>query len=74
MSEAPFFTRDGTVFTPGLVSRGPWSPTSLHARVVIGLLAREIERLHGEPDLIPARLTVDLYRLPDLSPAEVTTR
>jgi hypothetical protein len=74
MSEPPFFTRDGAIFTPGLVSRGPWSPTSLHARVVIGLLAREIERLYGESDLMPARLTVDLYRLPDLSPAEVTTR
>jgi hypothetical protein len=74
MSEEPFFTRSGDAFTPGLVSRGPWSATSLHARVVIGLLAREIERLHGADDFMPARLTVDLYRLPDLSPATVSTR
>jgi hypothetical protein len=42
--------------------------------VVIGLLGREIERRHGDPDYIPARLTVDMYRLPDLSAAEVVTR
>jgi hypothetical protein len=41
---------------------------------VIGLLAAEIERLHCEPGFIPARLTVDMYRLPDLSPVHVTTR
>ncbi|MCZ6888080.1 MAG: thioesterase family protein, partial [Gammaproteobacteria bacterium] len=36
-------------------------------------LAFEIERQHGEPDLQPARLTVDLYRMPDFSAVEVTT-
>ena len=56
------------------MSRGPWSPTSLHARVVMGLLAQEIERAHGGADWTPARLTVDLYRLPDLSPAAVVVR
>ncbi len=74
MSEEPFFTRRGEGYQPTLASRGPWSETSLHARVVIGLLAREIERLHGEEAFIPARLTVDLYRLPDLSLAKLTTR
>ncbi|HEV7159161.1 MAG TPA: acyl-CoA thioesterase domain-containing protein [Caulobacteraceae bacterium] len=70
----PFFTRAGGAFIPGSVSRGPWSATSLHARVLIGLLAAEIEGLHGGPLWMPARLTVDLWRLPDLSPAEVTVR
>ncbi|HEY5289558.1 MAG TPA: acyl-CoA thioesterase domain-containing protein [Caulobacteraceae bacterium] len=76
MNAEPFFVRDGDGdrFQPGAVSRGPWSATSLHARVVIGLLGHEIERLHGGPDFTPARLTTDLYRLPDLSPAEVIVR
>jgi len=74
MSPDPFFSRDGDRFIPGPISRGPWNQTSLHGRVVIGLLAREIERRHGDPDYMPARLTVDMYRLPDLSPAEVVTR
>jgi hypothetical protein len=74
MSNEPFFTRDGERFVPTQSARGPWDPKSLHGRVIVGLLGAEIERRHGEPDLIPARLTVDMYRLPDLSPVEVTTR
>ncbi len=73
MPEEPFFTRRDEGYLPTRASRGPWSETSLHARVVIGLLAREIEGLHGDPQFMPARLTVDLYRLPDLSPASVKT-
>jgi hypothetical protein len=74
MSSEPFFTRDGDRFVPTPISRGPWDQTSLHGRVVIGLLGREIERRHGDPEFMPARLTVDMYRLPDLSPVEVVTR
>jgi len=73
MSNEPFFTRDGARFVPGQVARGPWDPKSLHGRVVVGLLGREIERRADNPEFIPARLTVDMYRLPDLSPVEVTT-
>ncbi len=70
MSE-PFFKRDGNWFVPQPVCAGPWDPTSLHGRVVAGLLAAEIERAHGADDLIPARLTVDLYRLPGFDPLRV---
>jgi Thioesterase-like superfamily len=71
MSNEPFFRRDGDVYQPTPVSRGPWSPTSLHGRVVAGLLGHVIEQRYGEPDMIPARFTIDMYRLPDLSAAEV---
>ena len=74
MSNQPFFTRDGARYVPGSISRGPWDAASLHGRVIIGLLGYEIERLHGDPEFMPARLTVDMYKLPDLSPIEVTTR
>jgi hypothetical protein len=70
----PFFVREGERYQPGKISRGPWSETSLHARVVAGLLAAEIERLYGAPDFMPARFTIDLWRLPDLSPAEIVVR
>jgi hypothetical protein len=70
----PFFIKSGDELTPTPASRGPWDPKSLHGRVVIGLLGAEIERLHCDPGFIPARLTVDMYRLPDLSPVQVTTR
>ena len=74
MKAEPFFRRDGERFVPTLATRGPWDPKSLHGRVVIGLLGREIERRFGDPDFVPARLTVDMYRLPDLSPIEVVVR
>jgi hypothetical protein len=74
MSNPPFFTIEGGHYVPTPAARGPWDPNSLHGRVIAGLLGAEIERLHGDPDFIPARLTVDMYRLPDLSPVEVTTR
>ena len=74
MSETPFFTVDGDRYVPTPASRGPWDPNSLHGRVIVGLLGAEIERRHGDPEFVPARLTVDMYRLPDLSPVEVVTR
>ena len=74
MANEPFFTIEGTHYVPTPASRGPWNPNSLHGRVIAGLLGAEIERLHGSPEFMPARLTVDMYRLPDLSPVEVTTR
>lgn len=57
------------------MARGFWGPAeNLHARVAIGLCAAELERVHGAEGFAPARLTVDLYKLPDLSPIEITTR
>jgi hypothetical protein len=74
MSNEPFFRRDGELYQPTPSSRGPWSETSLHGRVVAGLLAHEIEQRYGEPEFMPARLTIDMYRLPDLSAAAVSIR
>jgi hypothetical protein len=70
----PFFTRDGERLIPNECALGPWTAGSLHGRVVIGLLAHEIERQHGDPAYMPARLTVDLYRAPGMAPVELVTR
>jgi hypothetical protein len=70
--DAFFATRDG-LFVPNPSCRGPWDPNSLHGRVIAGLLGAEIERRHGEPGWQPARLTVDLWRLPGFVPIEVRT-
>ena len=72
-ANVPFFVRDDSVYMANRVSAGPWDPNSLHGRVVIGLLAHEIERRHGGPEFVPARLTVDMYRLPGFGRMEVTT-
>jgi len=42
--------------------------------VLVGLLAAKIELAHGGEAYMPARLTVDMYRLPGLEPVAVTTR
>lgn len=69
----PFFSRAGTSFEPTEASRGPWGPETLNGRVVAGLLAHEIERVHGDPDFLPARLTVDMFRMSRMAPVEITT-
>ena len=73
----PFFThnRDNDTFMPTPVANGPWDPNSLHGRVVVGLLAHVIEQRHGAEDFVPARLTVDMFRLPNITtPIEVKTK
>lgn len=74
MSNEPFFRKENDRFIPTRAGVGPWNPNSLHGRVIIGLLGSEIERRHGSPEYMPARLTVDMYKLPDLSPVEIVTR
>lgn len=74
MSNEPFFRKDGDCFVPSRAGVGPWTADSLHGRLIVGLLGAEIERRFRTPDYMPARLTVDMYRLPDLSPVEVVTR
>ena len=70
----PFFRREGEYYLPQPVSRSPWDAKSLHGRLVSGLLAYAVETKHLGADFMPARFTVDLYRLPDFSPLNATTR
>ncbi|HEX6029975.1 MAG TPA: acyl-CoA thioesterase domain-containing protein, partial [Tepidiformaceae bacterium] len=74
MTHTPFFEHEGgNRYRPNDVCRGPWDPNSLHGRVVAGLLAHAIEEEWGDPQFLPARLTVDLYRMPPFAPVEVAT-
>lgn len=69
----PFFERSGRGFEPGPHTRGPWSPDSMHGRLVAGLFAHVFEREHHEEPLQFARLTVDMFRLPRIAPVELET-
>lgn len=62
------------MFLPQPIARGPWDPQSLNGRVVAGLLGCELERRHAGAGWLPARLTVDLYRLPGFDPVTIETR
>jgi hypothetical protein len=71
----PFFTRTDDTFMPTPVANGPWDPRSLHGRTIIGLLGFVIQERHGGADFVPARLTVDMFRLPNImTPIAVTTK
>jgi hypothetical protein len=74
MDNQPFFVRDGAAYQPQPISAGPWDVAKLHGRVIIGLLAHALEQRCGDGVYMPARLTVDMYRLPDFSPLTVETR
>jgi Thioesterase-like superfamily len=76
MTNQPFFTHDrvNDAYLPTPASSGPWDPKSLHGRVIIGLLAFVVEQRHGSDDFVPARLTVDMYRLPGFAPIEIKSR
>ena len=74
MTDAAFFRREGDLFLPQPIARGPWDPQSLNGRVVAGLLGAVVEHRQGEPGWLPARMTVDLYRLPGFDPIAVETR
>jgi hypothetical protein len=74
MTSQPFFTRDGDAFIPNPIASGPWDPNSLHGRVIIGLLGFVIEQRHSADHFVPARLTVDMFRLPTMAPIEVRTK
>jgi hypothetical protein len=69
----PYFIRDETRFVPTKIARGGWGP-SLSGHVVGGLLAWALERAAPDPQLQPARLTVDLPRPTALKPIEVHTQ
>jgi acyl-CoA thioesterase len=66
-----FFTDDGDSYVPGTMTGGPWGQT-MGGQVVGGLLGWALDR-HGDDDLQPARLTVDLLRPVPIAPVSVET-
>jgi hypothetical protein len=71
MPEA-FFAVDGDSYVPGILAQGPWG-AAMGGQIVGGLLAWGIERSGIDPDLQPARLTVDLLRPVLLEPVQIQT-
>lgn len=71
-TDAFFTTDDGDVFTPSPSAQGPWGAT-IGGQLVSGLLGWAVERDAGDPDFLPARLTVDLLRPTFMEPVRVQT-
>lgn len=71
MSARAVFQSDGGRFLPTPLAVGPWGSDRLHGGPVLGLLARAIERVSEDPQLVLARLTVDLFRAVPLAALSV---
>jgi acyl-CoA thioesterase superfamily protein len=62
-----YFLRDGDWYTPTSMAQGPWG-SSISGNFIGGLLGHAIESTVDDPDLQPARLTVDLLRPAAMAP------
>jgi Thioesterase-like superfamily len=67
-----YFVPDGDDFVPTSLAKGPWG-ASISGNYVGGLLGYAVERDAGDPDLQPARLTVDLLRPAAMAPLRART-
>lgn len=61
LDDDALFVQDGDTFRPTASAGNPWGELT-GGGPVAGLLARTLERAAGDPDLLTARLTVDLLR------------
>ncbi|MGY1753763.1 acyl-CoA thioesterase domain-containing protein [Blastococcus sp. SYSU D01042] len=66
-----YFTLTDEGFAPHESARSWWVPGMIHGRLLGGLMARELETAHGDPDLQFARFTVDLFRNAPFEPVGV---
>lgn len=74
MSALPtaYYLADGDAFVPTSIAKGPWGET-ISGNVLGGLLGFVLDRDFGDPELQPARLTVDLFRPAALAPLTIRT-
>lgn len=72
--EPAFFEIADGALAPRPHAHSPWSTDMLHGRLLAGIAAREIEQRSGDAEMQVARLTVDLFRSPPMSPVAVQSR
>jgi hypothetical protein len=68
-----YFTLTDDGFVPGETARSWWVPGMIHGRLLGGLMARELETTHGDPEFQFSRLTVDMFRNAPFEPVQVTS-
>lgn len=64
---------DDSTFIPTKWSSSAWGPDQLNGPAVCAVVARAIEHEFADPDFVPARLTIDLFKAARNRPTVVTT-
>ena len=57
-----YFTLTDDGFVPGESAKSWWVPGMIHGRLLGGLMARQLQTAHGDPEFQFSRLTVDMFR------------
>lgn len=65
---------DPSLVEPQPLANGPWTPNTLHGRLLGGLLMRSVEADHCDDDFACTRLTVDLFRSSPLEKVRLRTQ
>lgn len=68
------FVRDGELFLPTDLARGPWSPQAQHGGAPAALLARLVEAADDGAAMQVARLTIELLRPVPIAPLAARVR
>lgn len=74
MADDALFVRDGDLFVPTDLARGPWTPDAQHGGAPSALLARLAEDAEGGSAMLIVRLTIELLRPVPLAPLLARTR
>jgi acyl-Coa thioesterase superfamily protein/acyl-CoA thioesterase superfamily protein len=69
-----FFERDGDLYVPSQLTRGPWDPGSQHAGPPTALIGREVERLDADGQRQVGRITFEILRPVPIAPLRVSAR
>jgi len=74
MTQEVLFEKKAGIFHPTALAGGPWHPGMLHGGAPAGLLAYGLEQSVADPELQPARLSIDLIRPVPRHPLTLSTR
>jgi hypothetical protein len=74
MAEEALFVRDGDLYVPTDLARGPWTPEAQHGGPPAALLARLTEDVEGAVPMQVVRLTIELLRPVPIAPLAAWTR
>jgi Acyl-CoA thioesterase C-terminal domain/Acyl-CoA thioesterase N-terminal domain len=69
-----FYERDGDLFAPTELTRGPWDPGAQHAGPPAALLGHAIERLPESEQFQVGRVTFEILRSVPIAPVRVEAR